>query len=320
MKEQVLTRLEGTFPVLPTPFTPDNQIDLTSFGRVIDYVLHSGVDGVVFPGLASEYEQLSKGERLQMTQMVGEKVKGKVPFVVGAGAATPELGIEYSVAGAKAGASCAMTMAPNWFADDKTAMINFFKTMAASADIPIMLQNAPRPMGAGLSMDIVREILLEVPEITYVKEETMPCGQRIEQLLDNPPPNLLGVFGGAGGRHIIDELNRGSLGTFPASELTELHVALVKAHRAGDLDKARTLFANMLPILNMQAVFRCSLTKEVLMRRGILASNHVRVPGPVIDEEDKRELEAFWRLVEDRMGPLSSGHPQHKVDLMHGVS
>jgi 4-hydroxy-tetrahydrodipicolinate synthase len=299
--------LEGTFPVLPTPFTTVGELDVNSFEQVIDYALSCGVDGIVFPGLASEYEQLTQAERLSMCAMVGARVNGQVPFVVGASAAIPELAIEYSVAGALAGASCAMVMAPNKFADDLEGMIAFFNTVADSVDIPIMLQNAPKPMGAGLPIEQVREILLAVPKIRYVKEETIPCGQRIEQLLADRPENLIGVFGGAGGRYIIDELNRGSLGTFPAIELTELHVQLVKAHRAGAVDLARELFASMLPILNMQAVYRCSLTKEVLRRRGIVATNSVRAPGPVMDDADYKELKEFWCLVEPRMGTLEVG-------------
>ena len=299
--------LEGTFPVLPTPFTVAGEFDVNSFEQVIDYALSCGVDGVVFPGLASEYEQLTQAERLSMCAMVGARVNGQVPFVVGASAVTPELAIEYSVAGALAGASCAMVMAPNKFANNLEDMIAFFKTLAESAGIPIMLQNAPKPMGAGLPVEQVREILLAVPQIRYVKEETIPCGQRIEQLLADRPENLIGVFGGAGGRYIIDELNRGSLGTFPAIELTELHVQLVKAHRAGAVDLARELFASMLPILNMQAVYRCSLTKEVLRRRGIVATNSVRAPGPVMDDADYKELKEFWCLVEPRMGTLEVG-------------
>lgn len=299
--------LEGTFPVLPTPFTTVGEFDVNSFEQVIDYALSCGVDGIVFPGLASEYEQLTQAERLSMCAVVGARVNGQVPFVMGASAATPELAIKYSVAGALAGASCAMVMAPNKFADDLEGMIAFFNTLAESVDIPIMLQNAPKPMGAGLPIEQVREIVLAVPKIRYVKEETMPCGQRIEQLLADRPENLIGVFGGAGGRYIIDELNRGSLGTFPAIELTELHVQLVKAHRSGAVGLARELFASMLPILNMQAVYRCSLTKEVLRRRGIVATNSVRAPGPVMDDADYKELKEFWCLVEPRMGPLEVG-------------
>lgn len=297
--------LAGTFPVIPTTFSDDGKnIDYTSLEKVVNYLLDSNVDGVVFPGLASEYAQLSEDERVEATAKIGEWLDGKVPFIVGAGAPTPEEAIKYAASGAKAGAVCAMVMAPNIYADDSDAMEHFYKTLAAEAGIDIMLQNAPKPMGAGMPVEQVIELVKKIPQIRYVKEETMPAGQRIEYLLANAPEHLKGVFGGAGGRYILDELSRGALGTVPASELTEVHVALVNAYRDGDEAKARQLFVNMLPILNMQAIFRCSLTKYVLNQRDLTDNYVVRVPGPEMAEADTVELKKFWPLVSEYMGEI----------------
>lgn len=294
--------LKGTFPVIPTPFDDNGAIDQQSFESVIQYILGCKVDGVVFPGLASEYAQLTEEERLDTTQRVGELTEGKVPFVVGASASTPEQAIRYSVAGAKAGAVCAMVMAPASLANDLEGLIEFFRTLAEQAQIPVMLQNAPQPMGAGLAVDKVVKILESVPQIRYVKEETMPCGQRIEQLLSSAPQHLIGVFGGAGGRYIVDELDRGALGTVPACELTEMHKSLVDAHQAGDRKVVLDAYTKMMPVLNMQAVYRCSLTKTVLLNKGIIKSAKVRVPGPVLDDKNTSELAELWCFIEEYMG------------------
>jgi 4-hydroxy-tetrahydrodipicolinate synthase len=197
-----------------------------------------------------------------------------------------------------------MVMAPHQLANDEAAMSEFFEKLARKAKIPIMLQNAPPPVGAGLAVDAIVRILERVPEIHYVKEETLPCGQRMEKILQKRVGSLKGVFGGAGGRYIIDELNRGALGTLPASELCNMHVMLTRAHARKDIASARNLYVKMLPILNLQAVFRCSLTKEVLRLRGIIKTSFVRAAGPVMDASDISELHAYWKLVEEHMGPL----------------
>lgn len=297
--------LEGTFPVLPTPFLDSGPIDYESLKAVVDYAIGCGVDGVVYPGLASEYAHLTREERLKAVKHVADRVDDRADFVVGASSPEPHLAIEFTSEGARVGAKCAMVMAPAQFADNDADMCSFFKSLAAAAEIPIMLQNAPQPMGAGLPVNSIHRILSQVPEIEYVKEETVPCGQRIAGILADAPSTLRGVFGGAGGRHIIDELLRGSLGTFPASELTELHVALVSAFRSGRVAEAREIFSQMLPILNMQAVYRCSLTKEVLYQRGIVSTTGVRAPEPIMDANDKKELLAFWALIEPRIGALT---------------
>src|SRR5436309_2850653 len=81
---------------------------------------------------------------------------------------------------------------------------------------------------------------------------------------------------------------RGAIGTMPAVELAELHVALFAAHRTGDRRAVRAWFNRMLPVLNLQAVFRWALTKEVLRRRGVIAHAGKRAAGPELDAGDHR--------------------------------
>ena len=293
--------LQGTFPVLPTPFIATGAVDRTGLRLVTEFALSRGVDGVVFPGLASEYEQLDHHERLELTALVGEVVGSRAKFVVGASAETAELSIEYAVAGAAAGACCAMVAARR-----SDGVVPYFRSLATAVDIPLMLQNAPAPMGAGLPVAQIIEVLEAVPAVAYVKEETLPCGQRIEQILAGAPQSLRGVFGGAGGRYIVDELNRGSAGTLPAVELIELHVELMNAYRRGNRENARRLFQLMLPVLNMQAVYRCSLTKHVLMLRKVIDCAYVRAPGPAMDAADVHELRVFWEAVEPWTGSLEA--------------
>ena len=65
------------------------------------------------------------------------------------------------------------------------------------------------------------------------------------------------------------------------------------AHRAGDALEVRRLFTRMLPVLNVQAVFRWSLTKHVLRRRGLIAADLQRASGPRLDDLDRADVDAF---------------------------
>ena len=60
--------LSGVLPILPTIFTPKGAIDEAGTRRVVEYIIAAGARGIVFPGLASEYETLSRDERLHMTR------------------------------------------------------------------------------------------------------------------------------------------------------------------------------------------------------------------------------------------------------------
>ena len=280
----------GVFPVLPTVFTDRGDIDPGGMRSVVEYVVASGADGLVFPGLASEYDLLTLDEREELIGLIGGAVAGRVRFVVGASSDEVGDSARLATAGAAAGASAAMVMTPRALGPDVDALSRFYSDLGAQAGLPIMLQNAPAPMGLGLAADAVARIVAASDAIRWVKEENMPCGQRISALLASGVPHLEGVFGGAGGRYITDELARGAIGSMPAAETPEVHVALMRAHLAGDRAQVWRLYEALLPILMIQAVYRWRLTKEVLRRRGVIASAYTRATGPEFDETDQREL------------------------------
>ena len=304
--EPTIKPLTGVFPVLPTPFVPEDQVDEAGLRRLARYLLHCGVDGLTYPGVASEVGQLTEPERLRMTAAVLEEVAGRVPVIVGVSSRDAKTTIRLALDATARGAAALMVAVPP---DRPTAaaQIEYFAEVAhAVPQSALMLQNVPLPVGAGLEPTAVLEVLNAVPAIRYVKEEALPSGQRLSMLRARAPASLLGVFGGAGGRYITDELRRGAAGTMPAIELAEVHVALFKAHRVGDTERVRALFTRMLPVLNVQAVFRWALTKHVLQRRGLLACDHQRAAGPRLDAQDRADVDAFLDDLADLLPPLQA--------------
>ena len=293
-----MSQLAGVFPILATPFADDGSPALADLRRLVDFIVAAGPDGLVFPGVASEVETLAPEERASLVDAVAEHLAGRLPLVIGVSAPAAAGSVRHAGQAKRIGAAAVMAMAPAALKDDAEALRAFYRDIAA-VGVPVILQNAPPPVGGGLSPQAVLAIVRDVPGIAWVKEETMPCGQRITQLLEGRPPSLAGVFGGAGGRYLTDELARDACGTMPACELVDLHVRQFALHRAGDADGVRTLFDRMLPLLNFQAVFRMAMTKEVLRRRGVITAIHVRASGPRLDAGDQRELTAMLARVAD---------------------
>jgi 4-hydroxy-tetrahydrodipicolinate synthase len=273
--------------------------------RVVEYIIGASARGIVFPGLASEYDTLTREERLYLTRSIGEWIAGRVPFVVGASATSTDEAVAFAAAGAKAGAVAAMVLTPKIYADDPTGMRDFYRAVHFGSGIDIMLQNAPAPMGIGLSLEKVAALAKAVDGIRYVKEEAPPSGQRITRLTELAGDSLFAVYGGAGARYVMDKLLRGAKGTMPACEITELHVAMFDRFERGDETGARDLFERTLPLLNMQAIFRWRLTKAVLQRRGLIESTFVRAPGPEFDRYDAEEFDALLARLGDLL-PLEA--------------
>ena len=301
--------IAGVCPVLATPFEDSGVPDARGLARIAEFAIRCGADALVYPGVASEVEQLSDAERNSLLDVLATAVDGRVPLIVGASDAQPSATMRHLDKAASLGAAAAMVMAPARLAGDAPALIDYYRSLAASSAVPIMLQNAPPPAGAGFDMNTIARVVAEIPAVRYVKEEAMPCGQRISALLGTreigAAPHFIGVLGGAGGRYILDELARGALGTMPACELTDLHVAMVAGWRAGNLSFARILYNRSLPLLNFQAVFRWAMTKEVLKRRGVIEGTHVRAPGPRLDRQDQAELGIMLAEIDDLLADFS---------------
>ncbi|HVO88714.1 MAG TPA: dihydrodipicolinate synthase family protein [Casimicrobiaceae bacterium] len=304
----IAASLSGVFPVLATPFLPDGSPDAIGLDAIARYAVDAGVDGVVYPGVASEYETLSLDERARLLDIVA-RARGSAALIAGGSAPDAETTRAVMRQAQSLSAAALMVLAPRQ-ATTADAVIAFYRSIASAGSVPIMLQNAPPPAGSGLPIDTVLRVVSEVPQIAYVKEEAMPSGARISALLRGAPAHLRGVLGGAGGRYITDELARGAVGTMPAVELAELHVALFNAHRSGNRKAVRQWFNRMLPLLNMQAVFRMALTKEVLRRRGIVEHAIKRAAGPELDAGDHAELdELLGELVDVLHPPVIRGGP-----------
>jgi len=291
-------RLEGVYPIVATPFRDNGAPDLDDLERLVGWIVGAGVDGIVFPGVASEFDTLTLEERHLLVAAAAKVNARRVPLVVGV--SSPDAATSEMLAGhaRDVGADAVMAMLPPGLKDSPDEQLDYYRRIAA-VGVPVILQNAPPPAGCGLPPERAAEIVAAVPGVSYIKEETLPCGQRITKLLALAPKGLRGVFGGAGGRYITDELVRGACGTMPACELSDLHVKQFALHRAGDAAGVRRLFDRMLPLLNFQAVFRMAMTKEVLKRRGVIRATHVRAAGPKLDAGDLRELDAILAGLHD---------------------
>ncbi len=311
----------GVYPVLPTPFDVHKAPDIAGLRTLVRYLVASGVDGMTYPGVASEFSQLSEQERAELTAVVLDEASGRVPVIAGVTSSDLAMTLRLARVALKDGAVALMIAAPP---DRKTAdeQIAYFTQIAS--ELPgaaIMLQNVPPPVGAGLDPEVVLQILKAVPAIRYVKEEALPSGQRLSIILAAAPKSLAGVFGGAGGRYITDELRRGACGTMPAIELAEVHVALFAAHRKGEGSLARHIFTRMLPVLNIQAVFRWSLTKYVLKRRGLIGSTMQRIAGPTLDGLDEQDVDAFMDDLADLLLAQSAlNQVINRTEVLHGAA
>ena len=291
--------LAGIYQILQTPFTDEGDIDWDSFASQIEYCLAAGVHGLVAPALASEFFSLSDAERKQVVEFCALEIAGQAPFVVGVQGLNLRIAQEFAKHACQHNATALMAMPPYLRKAPKTAVQNYYREIA-QFDRPLIIQNAPAPIGTPLTPKELVDLLAAEDNIQYIKEETNPILQHINQILDLDAGNCQGVFGGANGIYLVDELKRGACGNMPAGGFVDLQVKIYNHYQAGEIDEAERISLNLLPLLNYAMVYGVSLHKFVLWRRGVLRSDVVRDPQKIsLNADDIRAVESMWERVAD---------------------
>lgn len=293
----------GLFAIPPTPFTADGAFDEASLRRTIAFCLEAGTHGIVTPVNASEFSTLTSDERHLVTRVTVEEIAragkhGHVPAVIGVCAPTTAEAVGYARHAADAGADAVISMPAYGEATDEDTIFAFYAAIAnvvAPFGIPVYIQNHEKTGGIGhpMSAEFVTRLCVEIGPIQYVKEELFGTGPKISHVLANAGGACLGIMGGKAGRYLFDEVRRGACGTMPACESADVHAQVWNLIDDGRLDDARTLFNDLLPLLNIEAAFGTAVYKEVLFRRRIIASPFKRLPGLTLDAIDQEELDVI---------------------------
>lgn len=295
----IMSEMKGIFTIPQTPFDESMDINWEELRREIDFCVEAGAHGLVMPVLASEFYVLSDEERKKVIDIVVDQVNGKIPVIAGIAAVTKKIAVMLGKYAADAGADAVIALPP-YVGDKKLEDIyDYYNSISKAIDLPIFVQNASPPYGAALKPEFVAKMAKEIDHIDYIKEEVVPCGHSITNILQSCGDNIKGVFGGFHGIWMLDELRRGASGCMPGCEYTDIHVQIYEHFVKGNEKEARALFNKLLPLLNMTRVgYGLLLHKEVLVRRGILGSNRMRISSPKLDKHDIIELEINLKEIE----------------------
>jgi 4-hydroxy-tetrahydrodipicolinate synthase len=291
--------LAGIFQILHTPFSESGDIDWVSFERQIDFCLKSGVHGLVLPAMASEFFSLSDDERFEVVAFASKAIAGRVPFVVGVQGITLPIAMKFAEHAVAHNASALMAMPPYLRKASKPEVEQYYRALAGFG-LPVMIQNAPAPVGTPLSPAELAGLLKSEPNIRYVKEETPPILQRISKIVALAGESCDGIFGGANGIYLVDEMERGACGNMPAGGVVDVQVKVYNLVKSGQKAEAEALNLKLLPLMNYASMYGASFHKYVLWRRGVLDSPTLRDPQRTdMDEDDIKAIEHLWPLIAD---------------------
>lgn len=300
----------GVFVISATPFTDNGALDLESLKRLTEFYLEKGATGLTVLGMMGEAAKLTPEESRSVLSTVIEVVNGQVPVVVGVSSPSLIAMADLARRAVDSGAAGVMLApTPNLRTDEQ--IVNYF-AMACEAmgrDIPVVLQDFPLTLGVQFSVDCLARIFRDNPQVVMMKHEDWPglskLGKvrRMSQAGEIPP---LSILVGNGGLFLPEEMKRGADGAMTGYAYPEMLAAVVNAYGTDAFDKAQDMFDAHLPLIRLetQPGLGLAVRKEVLRRRGAIASAFVRRPGPRLDAQDLADLDHCLNRLQRRLAEL----------------
>lgn len=294
--------VHGLVPILATPFQPDGSLDLPSLRRVTEFELASGVDGVAVFGMASEGFALTSSERRTILAEVTDVVAGSVPVVAGVNGTSTVTSVEQAREAADGGADALMVLPPFMVKPSQNQLIDFYRDVAASVDIEVMVQDAPSNTGVTMSPSIIVE-MSKLDGVASVKVEAAPTAPKVSAVVDAlGDDETFAVLGGQNAQFCLEEYARGAVGTMPACEFSDLLAPVLADYSAGRVADAHAGFTRLMPLVTfgLQSGIAWAVHKEVLAARGLIDHTTVRSPAQPLDDAGRTSLA---RIVNSLFGP-----------------
>jgi 4-hydroxy-tetrahydrodipicolinate synthase len=289
--------------VLATAFTADGALDEAGCRAIVRYNLAAGAHGIVTLGHASEFASLSDRERERVIDLTIDEVGGRVPVIIGTAGTSTEVAIQFARYARDAGADGLMVMPPYVTKAGGDTLFAYYAAIGRAVETPIVVQNAPGPVGTPMSAALLTRLAREIPTIRYIKEEAAGSTHTITAVLRAAGADLDGVLGGESGKYLPTQYDRGACGNMPGSAITELYPPVWDALEAGDREAARMAHNRLFPLLNFFGLHGIEAYKEILHRRGIIGSTRTRgTTWTPLDDRDRAELDTL--LAEAGLHPL----------------
>ena len=279
---------KGVFPALTTKFTATDQLDLPLFEKNLQAQLEAGVNGVVLGGTLGEASVLTTAEKGQLIKFAVEKCAGKVPVVLNIAEGSTKEALQQAEYAKAWGAKGIMMLPPMRYKSDHRETVTYFKTVADSTDLPIMIYNNPVDYKIEVTLDMFDE-LVACKNITAVKESTRDVtnvtrmrnrfGDRFKILCGVDPLAMEELCLGA------DGWVAGLVCAFPKET-----VAIYNLVKAGKIAEATKIYRWFMPLLELDIHPKLVQYIKLAETQAGIGSETVRAPRLALVGKEREDI------------------------------
>ncbi|HNJ29988.1 MAG TPA: dihydrodipicolinate synthase family protein [Ferruginibacter sp.] len=278
----------GVFPALTTKFTAGDQLDLPLFEKNLQAQLNAGVHGIVLGGTLGEASVLTTAEKEQLVKFAVEKCAVKVPVILNIAEGSTREALQQAVNAKTWGAQGLMMLPPMRYKSDHRETVTYFKTVADSTDLPIMIYNNPVDYKIEVTLDMFAE-LAACKNINAVKESTRDVTNvtRMRNRFGDRFKLLCGVDTLA-----MEELCLGADGwvaglvcAFPKET-----VAIYNLVKAGRIAEATGIYRWFMPLLELDIHPKLVQYIKLAEAQVGLGSEYVRAPRLALTGKEREDI------------------------------
>ncbi|MBZ0328668.1 MAG: dihydrodipicolinate synthase family protein [Altibacter sp.] len=279
---------KGVMPAVTTKFTDDDTLDLPMFKVNLKAQLDAGVHGIVLGGTLGEASTLSDEEKRILTRETVAFVKGKVPVLINIAEQTTKGAIEAALKAEEDGASGLMVLPPMRYNAGDHEVVTYFKAVANSSSLPIMVYNNPVDYKTMVTLDMFEE-LLQCENIQAVKESTRDItnvtriknrfGDRLSIMTGVDTLALESLLMGA------DGWIAGLVDAFPAET-----VAIYELQKVGRIQEALAIYRWFLPLLELDINPKLVQNIKLAEVATGIGTENVRAPRLSLQGEERKHV------------------------------
>lgn len=287
----------GIWPVAPTPFQPNGDLDLPGMRRVLDCMIDQGVDGICILANFSEQFLLSDAERETLAELCLAHIAGRVTVIVAVSHFATDIVAARARRAQSLGADIVMMMPPYHGAQLKGNAAQIFTQFARVGEvgIPIMLQDAPLS-GVELPAPLLIDMARKIEMLKLFKIECPGAASKLRELSGGGGGAIEGLFDGEEAITLLADLDAGASGSMTSALIPDQIKPVIAAHARGDRPAAVEGYARILPVINhenRQCGFRAA--KAVMAECGVIRSDFSRHPVEPLHPQTRAHLMALIR-------------------------
>ncbi len=167
----------GAGVAMITPFKEDLSVDYDQLEKFIDFQIDNGTDSIIICGTTGEASTMSHDEQIEVIGACVSHVNKRVPVIAGAGANCTDEALSLGKRAQRVGADGLLVVTPYYNKATQGGLKEYYTTIAAAVDIPIIMYNVPGRTGTNIQPKTAAEIARTAENVVAIKEASGDLSQ-----------------------------------------------------------------------------------------------------------------------------------------------